>query len=135
MKVNYILFNAYLRPPQRVSVILDTGSHHTAFPCLGCNCGQHMDPFFDPEKSNTSKVFKCASKRCHFQQAYRCGYCNSKLQKCFRLALRQILRHFVIIRYLRMLYFTRHLLESSTKSSNKFWNTHCKRLEFFNLME
>lgn len=23
-------------PPQRVSVILDTGSHLTAFPCTGC---------------------------------------------------------------------------------------------------
>lgn len=25
---------------QRISVIVDTGSHHTAFPCVGCNCGQ-----------------------------------------------------------------------------------------------
>ena len=25
---------------QRISVIVDTGSHHTAFPCIGCNCGQ-----------------------------------------------------------------------------------------------
>ena len=24
-------------PPQRVSVIVDTGSHHTAFPCSGCD--------------------------------------------------------------------------------------------------
>jgi hypothetical protein len=24
-------------PPQRVSVIVDTGSHHTAFPCTGSN--------------------------------------------------------------------------------------------------
>ncbi len=29
-------------PPQRVSVIVDTGSHHTAFPCVGCNCGKHV---------------------------------------------------------------------------------------------
>ncbi|RYG64347.1 hypothetical protein EON64_14185 [archaeon] len=29
-------------PPQRVSVIMDTGSHHTAFPCTGCKCGQHV---------------------------------------------------------------------------------------------
>ena len=31
-------FFAYLwvgSPPQRVSVIVDTGSHHTAFPCVG----------------------------------------------------------------------------------------------------
>lgn len=29
-------------PPQRVSVIMDTGSHHTAFPCVGCRCGKHV---------------------------------------------------------------------------------------------
>ena len=29
-------------PPQRVSVIVDTGSHHTAFPCVGCQCGKHV---------------------------------------------------------------------------------------------
>lgn len=29
-------------PPQRQSVIIDTGSHFTAFPCTGCTtCGQH----------------------------------------------------------------------------------------------
>jgi hypothetical protein len=32
-------------PPQRVSVIMDTGSHHTAFPCVGCNCGQRVSLF------------------------------------------------------------------------------------------
>ena len=32
-------------PPQRVSVIVDTGSHHTAFPCVGCKCGQHVSFF------------------------------------------------------------------------------------------
>jgi hypothetical protein len=29
-------------PAQRVSVIMDTGSHHTAFPCQGCKCGKHV---------------------------------------------------------------------------------------------
>lgn len=29
-------------PAQRVSVIMDTGSHHTAFPCVGCKCGKHV---------------------------------------------------------------------------------------------
>lgn len=29
-------------PAQRVSVIMDTGSHHTAFPCMGCKCGKHV---------------------------------------------------------------------------------------------
>jgi len=43
-------------PPQRVSVIVDTGSHHTAFPCMGCNCGKHMNELYDPKKSKSSKV-------------------------------------------------------------------------------
>ena len=29
-------------PAQRVTVIVDTGSHHTAFPCVGCKCGKHV---------------------------------------------------------------------------------------------
>ena len=59
-------------PPQRVSVIIDTGSHHTAFPCVGCQCGKHMDPLFDPKKSNTSEILQCSGKkRCYFSQAYR----------------------------------------------------------------
>lgn len=32
-------------PPQRVSVIMDTGSNHTAFPCTGCKCGNHVSKF------------------------------------------------------------------------------------------
>ena len=41
--------------PQRKTVIVDTGSHFTAFPCTGCNnCGgsYHTDPYFDPSKSS-----------------------------------------------------------------------------------
>eukprot|EP00630_Chrysocystis_fragilis_P006200 CAMPEP_0197389878 /NCGR_PEP_ID=MMETSP1165-20131217/2011_1 /TAXON_ID=284809 /ORGANISM="Chrysocystis fragilis, Strain CCMP3189" /LENGTH=470 /DNA_ID=CAMNT_0042915325 /DNA_START=126 /DNA_END=1538 /DNA_ORIENTATION=- len=56
-------------PPQRVSVIVDTGSHHTAFPCSGCkSCGHHTDPYFDPTKSKSLKWLEChecvASARC-----------------------------------------------------------------------
>lgn len=61
-------------PPQRVSVIVDTGSHHTAFPCVGCKCGKHMDPHFDPKKSNTSKILTCnGGNKCFFRQAYSEG--------------------------------------------------------------
>ena len=37
-------------PAQRVSVIMDTGSHHTAFPCTGCKCGKHVITFWCPIK-------------------------------------------------------------------------------------
>lgn len=51
-------------PPQRVSVIVDTGSHFTAFPCSECsNCGSHTDPYWDWTKSSTSHVVTC--KQCH----------------------------------------------------------------------
>jgi len=73
-------------PPQRVSVIIDTGSHHTAFPCSGCsNCGTHTDPYYDPKKSSTNRVLaceeckggsKCSSKsggKCEFSQSYTEG--------------------------------------------------------------
>ncbi|CAM9579292.1 unnamed protein product [Choristocarpus tenellus] len=56
-------------PPQRVSVIVDTGSHYTAFPCAGCrNCGDHTDAYWDHKKSSTSTVVGCDS--CH--GAFRC---------------------------------------------------------------
>jgi heat shock protein HslJ len=49
-------------PPQRKSVIIDTGSHYTAFPCKGCtNCGEdhHTDPYFDPDASSTFHALTC----------------------------------------------------------------------------
>jgi len=62
-------------PAQRVSVIMDTGSHHTAFPCMGCKCGKHMDPYFDPQKSSTSVIKSCGQdgKKCIFKQSYTEG--------------------------------------------------------------
>lgn len=43
-------------PPQRFTVILDTGSVVTSVPCAGCvNCGTHMDPVFDIKKSSTAR--------------------------------------------------------------------------------
>ena len=47
-------------PPQKVSVIVDTGSALCGFPCLGCShCGRHLDPPFDMKASNTSKLLPC----------------------------------------------------------------------------
>jgi Xylanase inhibitor N-terminal len=71
-------------PPQRVSVIIDTGSHFTAFPCKGCKaCGQHTDPYWDPDASSTAKATSCkdchgaftcsAGEKCTFGQSYSEG--------------------------------------------------------------
>jgi len=54
-------------PPQRKSVIVDTGSHFTAFPCVGCDkCGEehHTDLYFDPTKSSTFHQPSCKAKEC-----------------------------------------------------------------------
>jgi len=57
-------------PPQRVSVIVDTGSHYTAFPCSGCEgCGSHTDGYFDFEASSTAKLVACSD--CHVATCHR----------------------------------------------------------------
>ena len=71
-------------PSQRKSVIVDTGSHFTAFPCRGCdNCGEehHTDRYFDPDASSTFRALpcgsciagKCEGGRCVFSQSYTEG--------------------------------------------------------------
>lgn len=48
-------------PRQRQSMIIDTGSHITAFPCVGCaQCGTHTDKYFDPRASTTVRPEQCA---------------------------------------------------------------------------
>jgi len=71
-------------PSQRKSVIVDTGSHFTAFPCKGCEgCGEehHTDKYFDPEASTTFRALGCdecrdsvcEEGRCVFSQTYTEG--------------------------------------------------------------
>lgn len=63
-------------PSHRISVIVDTGSHHTAFPCKGCNnCGIHTDKYWDPKQSSTSFIPLCGSSNtlCKFSQSYTEG--------------------------------------------------------------
>ena len=56
------LFRVGTPTPQRKTLIVDTGSHHTAFPCAGCvDCGEdhHTDLYFDPDKSKTFNPLQC----------------------------------------------------------------------------
>ena len=53
-------------PPQRQTLIVDTGSRTMAFPCRTCPtcndcCGTHASPYFDPSKSSTHFVSSCGS--------------------------------------------------------------------------
>jgi Xylanase inhibitor N-terminal len=54
-------------PPQRQTLIVDTGSATTAFACSGCSprrCGRldryHTDPLFDERKSSTFRKIGCS---------------------------------------------------------------------------
>jgi Xylanase inhibitor N-terminal len=66
-------------PPQRQTVIVDTGSGVTAFPCSGCkDCGYpdyHIDGYFDEKASKTFQKATCdqCSSRAH---------CNKQAQEC-----------------------------------------------------
>lgn len=69
-------------PPQRVSLILDTGSGLAAFPCASCkHCGKHIDPNFDISKSSTAKWTpcgggcpgSCTGGKCSYHQGYQEG--------------------------------------------------------------
>lgn len=65
-------------PPQRQSLIVDTGSHYTSFPCDSCKyCGKHTDPYWKPSDSSTAVVPKCTVKGkkglCEFEQKYAEG--------------------------------------------------------------
>ncbi|KAJ7952793.1 Aspartic proteinase-like protein 2 [Quillaja saponaria] len=47
-------------PPQKFSLIVDTGSTVTYVPCATCKqCGRHQDPKFQPESSSTYQPVKC----------------------------------------------------------------------------
>eukprot|EP00743_Colponemidia_sp_Colp-15_P008523 GILK01009271.1.p1 GENE.GILK01009271.1~~GILK01009271.1.p1 ORF type:complete len:558 (-),score=40.79 GILK01009271.1:325-1962(-) len=58
-------------PPQRQSVIVDTGSSLLAFPCSGCSqCGTHLDKPFNTSASSTAKFVDCRPE-------YRCSSCGA----------------------------------------------------------
>lgn len=66
-------------PSMRQTVIIDTGSRLTAFPCVGCeNCGKHIDLYFDYKKSNTSRLVQCnEGVSCSSCDNDVCGYSQS----------------------------------------------------------
>ena len=72
-------------PPQRQTVIVDTGSGITAFPCSQCNdCGvpkYHIDELFHEDDSTTFQTLKCGDclkghcdhSHCRMGQSYQEG--------------------------------------------------------------
>lgn len=68
-------------PPQRQTVIVDTGSSLTAFPCSGCkDCGApryHIDSYFEFEESSTFHKTPCGEcQRGHCSAGSDDGQCK-----------------------------------------------------------
>ena len=62
-------------PGQLLSVIVDTGSSRTAFPCTDCDhCGSHMDPPFNPRASSTFRWVGCEQSGCSSCLNGSCSY-------------------------------------------------------------
>jgi len=64
-------------PPQRQTVIVDTGSSVTAFPCeecIDCGDGYHVDKYFNEDDSSSFHRVECGE--CIL------GSCNSALSQC-----------------------------------------------------
>lgn len=62
-------------PPQRQSVIIDTGSDYLAFPCTRCKagqCGKHNNPPLNIQADKTARIVKCHEKIDNFV----CNSCN-----------------------------------------------------------
>eukprot|EP00899_Mesostigma_viride_P019467 jgi/Mesvir1/27521/Mv07283-RA.1 len=61
-------------PPQRFTLIVDTGSTMTYVPCKGCgqSCGSHTDPRFNPELSSTYRGVPCGGSECAATASSRC---------------------------------------------------------------
>ncbi|KAG6572786.1 Aspartyl protease [Phytophthora cinnamomi] len=66
-------------PPQRASVIADTGSGLMAFPCSGCDgCGSHTDQPFQADNSSTLIHVTCSQQHSFFQ----CKECREQTDTC-----------------------------------------------------
>ncbi|OWZ24289.1 Aspartyl protease [Phytophthora megakarya] len=65
-------------PPQRASVIADTGSALMAFPCSGCDgCGKHTDAYFQADNSSTLVHVTCSQK-----SFFQCKECRVTSDTC-----------------------------------------------------
>lgn len=80
--LGYYFVNLYVGdPPQKQTVIVDTGSELTAFPCSDCpagDCGNHIDKHFDVSKSKSSHIIDCKENignyHCNCDNSNRCSF-------------------------------------------------------------
>jgi hypothetical protein len=64
-------------PPQRQTLIVDTGSRLMAFGCRPCrSCGDHASPYFDPTLSTTKRIPTCG--HCQLSGISTCSLYNDQ---------------------------------------------------------
>jgi hypothetical protein len=83
--LNYYYIDLFIGdPPQKQSVIIDTGSHITAVPCLPhCKkCGKHLNEYYDMRKSNNSRVLSCEEETC---KNFGYGSCTEKKECAYQI--------------------------------------------------
>ncbi|KAK8799423.1 hypothetical protein WA158_002638 [Blastocystis sp. Blastoise] len=75
LRLGYYYAIGYIgTPPQRTTLIIDTGSHLTATPCSDCrDCGTHLSKPFDPLLSRSKEVITCN----HPNNSLKCNACKS----------------------------------------------------------
>jgi len=60
-------------PPQKASLVIDTGSATTVLPCSSCsNCGTHANKPFDPQLSTTVRTIGCGTPDCTIKTGHTC---------------------------------------------------------------
>eukprot|EP00826_Nyctotherus_ovalis_P042934 TRINITY_DN4487_c0_g3_i5.p1 TRINITY_DN4487_c0_g3~~TRINITY_DN4487_c0_g3_i5.p1 ORF type:complete len:127 (-),score=7.54 TRINITY_DN4487_c0_g3_i5:401-781(-) len=89
-ELQYYYANVYIgSPPQRQSVIIDTGSSFVGVPCnesCDANCGaQHNDPLYESASSNSFSnegcngvnisPCECSPEGCRYKQVVWCVIC------------------------------------------------------------
>lgn len=81
VEMGYYYVNIYIgTPPVRQTVIVDTGSSTTTFPCNDCtDCGKHIDNKFQRDESKTADVVRChepvGDRQCEqCDNANRCSF-------------------------------------------------------------
>lgn len=66
-------------PPEKQTVIVDTGSRLTAFPCMDCtDCGHHIDSYYNYTRSSSARIIGCSDNySCTSCKNEHCGYIQS----------------------------------------------------------
>ena len=86
--LNYYYLAAFFgSPPQKQSLIIDTGSSLTGIPCekLCKKCGKHLNRYFDPVKSISNIGISCNDEMC--TKSVSNAFCNENLNCMYSMVI------------------------------------------------